>query len=280
VSGAPPVLVTAAGGMTGLAVTAALRHRGLAVRALVRGDRAAAQLAALGAEVVVGSLHDTGTTAAALGGCTAVYLIWPNFDPDEYDGACRIAGQARAAGVARLVYHSVLRPQLERMPHHWQKLRVEEFLDTLDLDLRTVQPAAYLDNIGRQVDAVRATGRFTSPWGVEARLSYVDLRDVAEVAATLLTANGLDRGAFELCGPQPLSAHDIAAALGRRLGRPVRPVDVPPAGGAATDYATRCLERMSAYYRSFGFAGPSLVLEALLGRSPRTLDDYVAALAA
>jgi hypothetical protein len=28
----------------------------------------------------------------------------------------------------RLVYHSVLHPQTEQMPHHWHKLRVEEML--------------------------------------------------------------------------------------------------------------------------------------------------------
>ena len=272
------ILVTSAGGMTGLAVTAELRSRRLEVRGLVRGDRAAAALTALGAHVVVGSLDDDEATAAALQGCTAVYLIWPNFTPDEYAGAARLARRARDAGVTRLVYHSVLRPQLEAMPHHWQKLRVEEVLDTLDLDYRTVQPSAYLDNIGRQAGSALATGRFVSPWGLDARLSYVDLRDVAEVAATLLTTDGLDRGTFELCGPQPLNAHDIAAALGCRLGRPVRAEDVRPAEGSPTDYAARCLTAMSDYYRKHGFIGSSVVLEALLGCRPRTLDDYVTTL--
>lgn len=271
------ILVTAAGGMTGLAVTGALGRRSLPVRAFVQGRRAAAQLAALGAEVVLGSLHDDEATAAALRGCTAVYLIWPNFDADEFAGATRLAQRAQEAGVTRLVYHSVLRPQLERMPHHWQKLRVEEFLDTLDLDRRTVQPCAYLDNLGRQFDTVQATGSFTSPWGVEARLSYVDLRDVADAATALLVTDGLDGGAFELCGPEALDARDIARALGRRLGRRVQAVDVPPVVEA--DYAGRCLELMSDYYRRFGFAGSGLVLEALLGRAPRALDDYVMTLA-
>jgi uncharacterized protein YbjT (DUF2867 family) len=271
------ILVTAAGGMTGLAVTAALRRRGLPVRALVRGRRAAAELAVLGAEVVVGPLRDDDATAAALRGCGALYLIWPNFDADELAGATRLAQRACEAGVGRLVYHSVLRPQLERMPHHWQKLRVEEFLDTLDVDRRVVQPCAYLDNVGGQLDVVRRTGRFPSPWGVGSRLSYVDLRDVADAAAVLLTRDGLDGGTFELCGPQALDAEDIAAALARRLGHVVRAVDAPPA--AAADHAGRCLALMSDHYREFGFTGPPFVLEALLGRPARTLDDYVATLA-
>ncbi|MBN9113299.1 MAG: NmrA family NAD(P)-binding protein [Pseudonocardia sp.] len=271
------ILVTAAGGMTGLAVTAALRRRGLPVRALVRGRRAAADLAALGAEVVVGSLRDDDVTAAALRGCDAVYLIWPNFDADEFAGATRLARRACEAGVERLVYHSVLRPQLERMPHHWEKLRVEEFLDTLDVDHRVVQPCAYLDNLGGQLDAVRRTGRFTSPWGVEARLSYVDLRDVADAAAVVLTTDGLDGGTFELCGPQGLDADDVATTLARRLGRAVRAVDAPP--GAAVDYAGRCLALMCDHYREFGFTGSPFVLEALLGRPACTLDDYLASLA-
>jgi uncharacterized protein YbjT (DUF2867 family) len=269
------ILVTAAGGKTGLAVVAALRRQGLSVRALVHSERAAPTLAGLGAEVLVGSMRDDDVLAAALRSCSAVYLIWPNFDADEYAGARRFARAAEVAGVARLVYHSVLRPYVQRMPHHWQKLRVEEFLDTLDIDHRVAQPAAYLDNIGGQADAVRATGRYLSPWGLDARLSYVDLRDVAEAASVLLTTDGLDRGTMELCGPEPLDAHDIAGALGRHLGRPVQAVDAPPAEEPDVDYAAQCLQRMSLHYRSFGFVGPSLVLEALLGRDPRTLDEYV-----
>jgi uncharacterized protein YbjT (DUF2867 family) len=272
------ILVTAAGGMTGLAVTAALRRRGLAVRAFVHGPRAAAELSALGAQVVVGSLRDAAATAAALRGCTAVHLIWPNFDAAEYAGATALAQQARDAGVHRLVYHSVLRPQLERMPHHRQKLRVEEYLDTLGIDHRTLQPCAYLDNVDRQVGAVRGTGRYASPWGLSSRLSYVDLRDVAEAATVLLTTDGLDGGTFELCGPQALDAGDIAAGLAHRLGRAVRAVDVPPAATADPGYAERCLTLMSGYYREFGFTGPAFVLEALLGRPARTLDDHVATL--
>ena len=58
-----------------------------------------------------------------------MYLIWPNFDPDEAEGAPALFAEARRAGLPRLVYHSVLRPQVRSMPHHAAKDRVEEALD-------------------------------------------------------------------------------------------------------------------------------------------------------
>ena len=110
------ILVTAAGGTTGLAVTAALTARGLPVRALVGSDRARPALEARGADVVRGDVR--GDVTAALAGVAAVYAVWPNVDEAEATGAPRLFRAAAAAGVRRLVYHSVLRPGLRVMPHH------------------------------------------------------------------------------------------------------------------------------------------------------------------
>ena len=64
---------------------------------------------------------------------TSVYHVCPNVSPDEIAiGRVSIAA-ARSAGVEHFVYHSVLHPQTEAMPHHWLKLRVEEALITSGL---------------------------------------------------------------------------------------------------------------------------------------------------
>jgi hypothetical protein len=70
----------------------------------------------------------------------AIYHICPNVSRDEVAYARAVAAAARTHGVKRFVYHSVLHPQIEAMPHHWQKMRVEEMLFVAGFDLTVLQP--------------------------------------------------------------------------------------------------------------------------------------------
>ncbi|MGY1735377.1 SDR family oxidoreductase [Geodermatophilus sp. SYSU D00684] len=273
------IVVTAAGGPTGTAVVRALRARGERVRAVVATPRPRPELEALGAEVVVADL--AGDPAPALAGADALYLVWPNFDPREADAAPAVLRAAARAGAARLVYHSVLRPQVRSMPHHAAKDRVEEALDDAVAGTgarwRVLQPCAYADNLDDAVAAAATTGELRCPWGLERAQSFVDLRDVAEAAAVLLTEDGLDSGTFEAAGPEELTAPDVARLVGGHLGRQVTAVDAAPPEDDGS-YTRRCLTTMFAEYRAHGFTGSPRVLTTLLGRPPRTYAEHLAAL--
>jgi uncharacterized protein YbjT (DUF2867 family) len=269
------IVVTAAGGKTGAAVVRALWSRGERVRALVGSSQPRPELTALSAEVVATDLTDPAAVEPLLAGAAALYVIWPNFDPEETAGVVALLGAARRAGVPRVVYHSVLRPQIRAMPHHAAKDRVEEALDASGLAWRVLQPCAYADNLDGQLGDVARTGVLRSPWGLGQAQSLVDLRDVADAAAVLLTDDGLDGGTFEAVGPEPLSAPQIAGLLGEWLGRDVRAVDAAPDGPVPVEYAARCSRLMFDHYRAHGFTGSPRVLEALLGRPARTFAEHL-----
>jgi uncharacterized protein YbjT (DUF2867 family) len=269
------IVVTAAGGRTGAAVVRALWSRGRRVRALVGSSQPRPELTALSADVVATDLTDPAAVERLLAGAEALYLIWPNFDPGETGGAVALLAAARRAGIGRVVYHSVLRPQARSMPHHAAKDRVEEALDAAGLPWRVLQPCAYADNLDGQLADVAATGIFRSPWGLEQPQSLVDLRDVAEAATVLLTADGLDGGTFEAAGPEPLTAPRIADLLEAWLHREVRAVDAVPDGPVPDGYAARCSRLMFDHYRAHGFLGSPRVLEALLGRPARTFAEHL-----
>jgi uncharacterized protein YbjT (DUF2867 family) len=271
------IVVTAAGGPTGTAVVRALWSRGEQVRAVVGSDRPHPELTALSVEIAVADLTVPAQVEPLLVGANALYLIWPNFDPGETAGATALLRAAARAGVPRVVYHSVLRPQARSMPHHAAKDRVEEALDSSGLAWRVLQPCAYGANLDRAVTDAVATSRFGSAWGLDAAQSLVDLGDVAEAAAVLLVEDGLDGGTFEAVGPEPLTAPHIAGLLAGRLGRDVTPVDVPPGGPVppVADYAAHCRRRMLDHYRAHGFTGSPRVLEALLGRPARTFAQHL-----
>jgi uncharacterized protein YbjT (DUF2867 family) len=272
------MVVTAAGGQTGAAVVRALWSRGHRVRAVVSGARERPQLTALAADVVAADLRKTDGLEQVLAGAEVLYAIWPNFDPGEAAGMTALLGAARRAGVGRVVYHSVLRPQARAMPHHAAKDLVEEALDASGMAWRVLQPCAYADNLAGQLLEVAATGSFRSPWGLRTAQSLVDLRDVADAAVVLMTEEGLDGGTFEAAGPEPLTARRIAELLSRRLGRTVTAVDVVPDGPVppASDYVAHCTRTMFDHYRAHGFTGSPRVLEALLGRPARTYAEHLA----
>jgi uncharacterized protein YbjT (DUF2867 family) len=271
------IVVTAAGGPTGTAVVRELRARGVDVRAVVHRRTPRPELAELGAEVVVAELTRPSAWSTVLAGAEALHVIWPNFDPDEAEGAPALFAAARRAGVPRVVYHSVLRPQLRAMPHHAAKDRAEEALDASGLrSWRVLQPGAYADNLDAQLETAGSSGVLRSPWGLRTAQSLVDLRDVAAAAAVLLTEDGLDGGTFEAAGPEPLTAPDLAERIGRWLGRDVVAADAVPGGEVPRSYAARCRRAMFDHYRAHGFVGSPRVLTGLLGRPPRTFDEHLA----
>ena len=270
------IAVTGAGGPTATAVLRALAERGCPTRAVVRTPRPVPDAG----EVVAADLRDPATWPAVLDGVAALYVVWPNFDPEEPALVPRLVAAARAAGVPRVVYHSVLRPQARSMPHHAAKDRVEEHLDRSGTAWRVLQPCAYASNLDGALRSALSDGVLRSAWGLERAQSFVDLRDVAEAAAVLLTEDGLDGGTFEAVGPEPLTAPEIAARLTALSGRPVEAVDDPPSGPVPpeSDWAAHCRRLMLDHYREHGFTGSPRVLEALLGRPARRIDEGLARL--
>jgi NAD(P)H dehydrogenase (quinone) len=278
------VLVTGASGKTGRAVIAALAARGVRVRAFVRRPEAAAGVLAAGAqEASVGDMLIAEELRAACRGVAAVYHICPNMHTGEVAMAEALLGAMAQAGVGRLVYHSVLHPQVEGMPHHWRKLRVEELLFTRDVQWTILQPAAYMQNVFAYWRAIVEEGVYRVPYAVTARLGMVDLEDVAAAAAVVLQDPAHEYAIYELAGREILDQVQIAAVLAQQIGRPVRAEAINRAewaenarraGQSAESVDT--LRRMFEYYERYGFYGNPTLLKGLLGREPATFGPVVA----
>ena len=278
------ILITGAGGKTGKAVIKALVARGATVRAFVRSHAHEATLKAIGvAEIVIGRMDDADSVARAARGAEAIYHICPNVSPHEMAFAKTLVIAATQIAVPRLVYHSVLHPQIEAMPHHWAKLRVEEMLFSSTLDVTILQPTAYMQNSLAQWNLMTREGLYRVPYPVETRLSLVDLDDVAEAAALVLLDAGHSGATYELVGAAPLSQIEIAQTFGRALKRPVLAAaesiedwDRRARGTGLDDYARETLIRMFQAYARDGLRGNSNVLGWLLGRPPNSLAAFAA----
>ncbi len=277
-----PILVTGASGKTGRAVAKALVAKDQTVRALIRRREQAADLEKLGVEqIVLGDMTHQATLDEAAEGAGAIYHICPNMHPEEIAIGHGAIGAAQRAGCERFVYHSVLHPQVEAMPHHWRKLRVEESLFTSGLCFTILQPCAYMQNILASWDDIVLRNRYPIPYALDAKFSLVDLGDVAEAAAMVLSEAGHEGAIYELSGPEILSSREVAKVLTGQFGRRVEALTLPlgswqeQARAAGMDEETSTqLVAMFRYYDRHGLWGSSRALRWLLGRPPSTLAAF------
>jgi NAD(P)H dehydrogenase (quinone) len=281
------ILVTGAGGKTGRAVVGALAATGVRVRAFVRRGEHEPALREQGAQdVVVGDLHSATDLRRAAEGARAVYHMCPNVHPDEVAIGRAAIAAAQAAGVDHFVFQSVFHPQTEAMPHHWNKLRVEEALFASRLPYTILQPAPYMQNVLAGWLTITERGVYTVPYPVETRLSLVDLEDVAQAAAVVLRSAGHREAIYELVGSPAMAQTEVAAALAEQLGRPVAAVtesvdtwEKRARAGGLGEAQISTLRRMFEYYAQYGLPGNPNVLGWLLGRPPTTFAAFAARVA-
>jgi uncharacterized protein YbjT (DUF2867 family) len=277
------ILITGASGKTGRSITRMLKNAGVAVRAMVHQAAQVPPLESAGAsEAIVGDLQSRADLDRACRGIQAIYHICPNMHPQEAAIARDLLAAAVQAGVERFVYHSVFHPQIEAMPHHWNKMRAEELIFTSGLSYTILQPCAYMQNVLGYWPQISTQGIYPVPYSVDARLSVVDLEDVAQIAANVLVDPGHTGATYELCGPEPLTQVEVADCLSRELGKPVQAVAVAlPAwekqarASGLNDYARQTLIKMFEYYDHYGLVGNPTVLAWLLKRQPTLFADFV-----
>ena len=231
------ILVTGAAGKTGKAVVEALAAKGARVRAFIA--QSGPCRFALGARRRRSQLRQLRGCPARWRrprhGAQAVYHICPNVSRDEVAFARAVAAAARTHGVKRFVYHSVLHPQIEAMPHHWQKMRVEEML--FAIGPRSHRPAAdrlhaeYSRRVGRHRPR-RRVQRF--PIRSATRLSLVDLDDVGRGRRDRADPRWPWRRHLRACRARRRSARPRSRLCSPpRLGRDVRAEDGPLAAWEA-----------------------------------------------
>ena len=261
----------------------ALSRKEQLVRALVYREEQVHLVKSSGAtDVLVGDMRSNNTLERAVEGVERVYHICPNVSPDEFQLGKTIVASAVSAKVGHFVFHSVLHPQVESMPHHWMKMRVEEALLGSGLKFSILQPAPYMQNLQGQLNDILERGVYSVPYSVNAPMSLVDLEDVAEAAANVLTNPAHVGASYELVGPEILTPNQMAKILSHHLSQVVHAAQISlemwrqqAQTAGVGGYQLETLEKMFAYYDRNGLWGNPLALKTLLGRQPTSFSEYV-----
>ena len=285
------ILVTGATGNVGRQVVEQLVKRGASVRALVR-DPSKANLPA-GVEVVQGDLLDVDSLRSAFSGVSTLFLL-NAVVPEEFTQALVALNVARAAGVERIVYLSVIHSDVYvNVPHFAGKFGVERMIEQLGFNATILRPAYFIDNDRTIKDVVLAHGVYPMPIGGKG-LAMIDTRDIGEIAAIELIRREQATGPLpleriNLVGPQTLTGADVAAIWSQVLNRPI------VYGGDDTSGFEKNLRQFMPSWMAFDmrlmserFLSDGMIpepgdverLNTLLGRPLRSYRDFASEIAA
>ena len=269
--------VGATGPFAGLIVPELKKH-GITVRALLhRAEEKQAAVAAGADETVVGDLEDYASLVSATAGVDGVFHLNPAFAEHEDVMGKNMVHAAVESGVGKFVFSSVYHPSLS-LVNHAKKRPVEEVLYESDLNFVILQPAMFMQLLNGQRKAIEQQGALSGPYSAGSKMSYVDYREVAEVVGIAFSSDRLDYGTFELCGHGMYDRNDLARFWSERLGHRVTAAETPPPPAPAgnSGYQDRAMQTMLVHYDHYGFrGGNSLVLEAILGRPPLSVKEYI-----
>ena len=212
------ILITGATGNTGSALLQQLRGRGAQVRAMVRGQSGTTRLPDPSVETVVADFDDPSSIDAALRGVARAYLVTLS-GPHAEAQQVRFAESAAAADVQHLVKLSQFAAD-EVSPVRFLRYHaaVERRIRELGLPFTFLRPNLYLQGLLAFQGMIASEGRFMAPIG-DARVSAVDVRDIAAVAAFALTQGGHEGKTYTITGPSTVTHGEMASAIGAAIGR-------------------------------------------------------------
>ncbi|RNG34544.1 NAD(P)H-binding protein [Streptomyces botrytidirepellens] len=272
-NGNDTTLILGATGKTGRRIAARLRLRGTPVRAASRSSRTRFDWS------------DPRSWDAALRGIAAVYVVAPSVPGPVHEFVAR----AEAAGVRRLVLLSGHGADTWGDSTFGLDMRsAEDAVRGSALEWTVLRPSNFAQNFDEDVfHAPLVAGELALPAGAVPE-PFIDVEDVADAAATVLTEPGRHAGrVYELTGPRALTFGEAVELIARASGRPLTYRQISPAEYAATlvgeglseDDAHHVAEMFVMMERGL-IAATTDDLATLLGRAPRTFEDYVVRAAA
>jgi uncharacterized protein YbjT (DUF2867 family) len=221
------ILVTGATGNTGSPLLPMLKARSVSVRAMIRSQGDEARVANGSTTPVVADFDDRASLEAALNGVTRAYLVTPSSAAAQ-DQQVRFAELADQAGVRQIVLLSQYASD-ENSPVRFLRYHaaVERRIRELGMGFTFLRPNLFFQGLLAFAGTIASDGRFFAPIG-DARVSAVDVRDIAAVAVAALTEPGHEGKTYTVTGPAAITHSEIADALSAATGRQIAFVDVPP----------------------------------------------------
>jgi uncharacterized protein YbjT (DUF2867 family) len=143
-----------------------------------------------------------------------------------------------------------------------------------------LRPGEFMTVYFRQASNIASKGALFLPME-DARIASIDIGDIAEIAAKVLTESVHEGKVYPLTGPEALSMVEVAAKLSAATGKPIRYVNVPPEDARRAQLAAGMPPFLAdALYELFSERRSGIEAkvwpdsERLLGRRPTSFDEF------
>jgi uncharacterized protein YbjT (DUF2867 family) len=229
------IIVSTPTGQIGRQVLDNLLASGAPIRVIARDPSRLPPQVRERAEVVPGSHGDIDVVTQAFTGADAVFWLSPtNYRAESvhasYVDFTRPACDAFASqGVKRVVGVSALGRGVARNSGLVSaSLAMDDLIASTGVHYRALTMPSFMENMLRQVPAIKSDGVFYSPISVDRKLPTCATRDIAAVATELLLHDSwTGQGEVPVLGPEDLSFDDMAEIMSEVLRRPIRVQWIP-----------------------------------------------------
>lgn len=273
------ILVTGATGKVGTALVNALQARKAHFQAFAHAAASVEKLTQQGITVKSGTFDQPETIDAAMNGVKSLFLLNPS-SPKQIQIENGIIDAANRAGITHIVKLSVYDAgqRIAALKTHGE---IETHLKASGVPYTILQPNYFMQNfVVNDAPTVIHNSALFAPTG-DAKISYIDARDIAEVAAIALTEPGHSNQTYEITGAAAYSFAEVAEMLTQRIAKPVQHIDLPSEAyrdallkaGLPEWYATILQELFADYHAGYG-ARLSQAVQQVTGRPPRTIQAF------
>ncbi|GHO58976.1 NmrA family NAD(P)-binding protein [Ktedonobacter robiniae] len=275
------ILVTGATSAVGKAVIKELLARKVPVRAFVRKTADAAKLQAQGVEAFLGDMTKQASVVQALQGIESVYLITPVAE-HLLETEVLWAQEGKKAGIRHLVKQSEIGadPQsLSPLLHYHGK--AEDAIRASGVPYTILRTLFLMQNFELMyARPIITQGMMYAPLA-DARMSYVDARDIGAVAAHLLGEEKYQYKEYDVTGPEAITCTQLAEIFSSLLHTPVRYATISDEEaekallGLYSPWTAHAVVTLLQFYRQGGGDLVTRVIEDVTARKPCTVVTYL-----
>ncbi len=274
------ILITGATGNIGRELCKTLCAQNVPFRAMVRAHNGEPATQIDGAKVVAGNFNDERSIAEALEGVDQAFLLTNSSELAEVQQVTFV-DVAKRAGVKHIVKLSQWTADPDS-PVRFLRYHaaVEHKVRESGIAYTFVRPNLFMQGLLAFRNTIVGQGKFFAAAGA-ARISAVDVRDIAAVAAAALTGDGHRGITYDLTGPEALTHGEMAEKLSEAVGREIRYVDVPPQAMMKTllniglpRWQVDGLIEDYAHYRRGEASTITTGVHNATGTPPRSFDDF------
>ncbi len=275
------IFITGAGGTVGSEIIKSLESKGASFRAGYFSKMKAEAALAHGIDAVLIDYNDPDGLRTAFMGCEELFLLGPN-TIDQTRLELNAVEAAKSTGVRHIVKQSVKGAAEEAFSLALIHRPVERTIESSGMTWTFLRPNSFMQNVVTFMkDSIKTDAAIYSA-SKEAKISHVDVRDIAAVAAKALTDPAHSGKAYTLTGPEALTYDEIANELSKVLGRTIRHISLSSpdfksgllAEGMPEAIADRMLD-LERFFREDNASDITNEIKLVTGQEPMRFSQYV-----